>query len=634
MNSLATLLTKFPHYIRKIIELGSQKSCVVIKQRLYQKYVEYRLRTRARAGTAHHTWPMIARQLQLTESFEQWWQEQKTRELSFLTILYNECEHKDIIAQANAYVAQTFDLLGSGVVIFDRMLWHEDFRLKQQLYAHPEYAARCVSKDGIDYTFDQYAFYQDISITPGATKQLSKDIKIPWELSRFAHLLVLGQAYQVTSDETYAIAFAQQVADWLDYNPYLLGVNWVCPMDVGIRALNWVVAYHYFKDSPSIAMTFWQRFTCSLYDHFIYLEQHWEIYDGITSNHYLSDLIGYFYLGYFFDHQSKAAWCYEQLLHEFEKQVFDEGTDYESTTSYHGLVTEIFYHAFLMARYCGFSVSSHATQKLSRMLMFCAQTKDLYIGDNDSGKILLYGLPASILPSIGPGLWHYPEFGLSIYNHQEWKISLRHHAYQWRQPTAHLHNDAASVTLSYQAIPLVVDPGSYVYTPSVYWRNYFRSVEVHNTFWLEGHEPAPFDDRLFALAMAEGGVQPKELATAHNLYKRFGVQAVRKLTPQSHGLIITDCWQALDELSKSLPATRWNFTLEPYVNPIKKEDSILLCVQGQSLIELSSPSLTFEVHDSWVCPEYGVKVATKQLRARKRTVVNESVTILFNVVTD
>ena len=225
-----------------------------------------------------------------------------------------------------------------------------------------------------------------------------KDIKVPWELSRFQHLAHMGKAYQLTGDERYAQAFEQQISDWIKRNPVLLGPNWACPMDVSIRAINLIWGFYYFKKSTSISIQFWEKFICSLYDHFDHLEHHWEIYDSRTSNHYFSDLIGYFYLCYFFKSlglsvEKKAQWCFQELMCEFDKQVFHEGTDYEGSTYYHKLITEIVHHIFMVARSLGFQITKERLEKFGRMIEFidrCSFAPDrlVQIGDNDSGKIV------------------------------------------------------------------------------------------------------------------------------------------------------------------------------------------------------------------------------------------------------
>ena len=46
--------------------------------------------------------------------------------------------------------------------------------------------------------------------------------------------------------------FRNQVLDFIANNPPNYGVNWKCPMDVSIRAANWLVAYDLFNDDENI----------------------------------------------------------------------------------------------------------------------------------------------------------------------------------------------------------------------------------------------------------------------------------------------------------------------------------------------------------------------------------------------
>ena len=88
----------------------------------------------------------------------------------------------------------------------------------------------------------------------------------------------------------------------------------------------------------------------------------------------------------------------KHLLDEFEKQVLEDGTDYEGSTSYHQLVTEIFFHTELLANKMGFIVPETFKKRLTAMIAFIDACKPhgsdetIQIGDNDSGKILFFGV--------------------------------------------------------------------------------------------------------------------------------------------------------------------------------------------------------------------------------------------------
>ncbi|MEZ7879117.1 MAG: hypothetical protein QMC11_02655, partial [Rhodospirillales bacterium] len=68
------------------------------------------------------------------------------------------------------------------------------------------------------------------------------DIKIPWELARLQHLPQLALAYSDQRSQNLVDEFQNQTLDFMSANPPRYGVNWVCTMDVAIRAANLILA--------------------------------------------------------------------------------------------------------------------------------------------------------------------------------------------------------------------------------------------------------------------------------------------------------------------------------------------------------------------------------------------------------
>src|SRR5205085_6424393 len=65
---------------------------------------------------------------------------------------------------------------------------------------------------------------------------------------------------------------------------------------------------------------------------------------------------------------------------------------------------------------------------------------------------------------------------------------------------SHAHNDALSFEFSFGGQPLVVDPGSYLYTADPIERNRFRSTAFHSTLQIDGEEQNPiFEAALFTM---------------------------------------------------------------------------------------------------------------------------------------
>lgn len=606
-------IARLPHYMKRLKEIGPLKAVEVISHRMHSSFFEQYARYQADQKKASITWPLLAQKYKLGD-FPSFFAVLNKRSFTVSKDLYAQelKNKKELMRQATAFAHNCFDILGSREQCLITLPWHSDFRLR---YQNPD----------ADYLFDKNMFYKDVVIQPGLTDRLVKDIKVPWELSRFQHLFVMGIAFEQGKDPLYARAFEQHVTDFLDENPFLLGPNWVCPMDVGIRALNWVWAFHFFKDSSDIDQKFWQRYVCSLYDHMHYLENNWEVY-SVTSNHYLSDLIGYFYVTWFFRDMpgvaKKHMWCYKELLKEFEKQVFDEGTDYEGSTNYHKLVTEIFYHFYLICQESNLPVPKRFVTKLKKMFSFidwCSINPQemVKIGDDDSGKITHYSITPALVDQMQEECAvtekFYKKFGLAIRKTKEWHITLRHHAYHATQPSGHFHNDIGSITVAVDGVPVIVDPGSYVYTPSAVWRNQFRSAQAHNGFYIEDVEPTLFDERsLFTLGLPDKTVHESAWTVNHTLYS---IAASRHLNfdEKKKLITLTDTW---DDVPVQTFMSVWNFTLAPGIVAQKQGNEWLLQKDQKTLLKLHSEDIEFQLFDNWYAPSYGTKVPCKKLVAK------------------
>jgi hypothetical protein len=236
--------------------------------------------------------------------------------------LFGSQAHKQIPV-ADRILAHQFDLLGSGEVALGAQIdWHRDF------------------KSGYRWPVRYYRTLKLVRFDDNS------DVKVPWELSRFQHLFTLGKAYWLTQDEKYAQEFRAQIESWVAANPFKKGVNWQCAMEVAIRAVNWIVAANFFRTSTSCDLHFWRNFLRTLYLHGKFIRKNLEWHAQLRGNHYLSDVVGLIWLGAFFrDTSPGQEWLHfgrDQLVLEMHHQVNPDGTDYESSNSYHRLVTELF----------------------------------------------------------------------------------------------------------------------------------------------------------------------------------------------------------------------------------------------------------------------------------------------------
>ncbi|MBM3712113.1 MAG: hypothetical protein FJW56_01540 [Actinobacteria bacterium] len=390
------------------------------------------------------------------------------------------------------------------------------------------------------------------------------DVKIPWELSRCYHFITLGQAYFITGDERYAEEFIYQSIDWVENNPFQFGVNWSCTMDTAIRACNWIAGFSLLRTPKLLNMDFIYYFYKSLLAHGMHIIHNLEKnYFMTATNHYISNLTGIFYLGIIFQNTGFGKkwinFAVKELKNQMERQVYNDGCDFEASTCYHRLVLELFFFPVLFfiknkqdlkiedyVNFCKEFFGSKFIDKLYRMfeavLYLLKPNGQLpQIGDNDSGRLHIYShsnsLDCRYLLNIGviffnESKFKIRDFGLTdevmwIFGHESqkkwsnlqylelsninsksfdnsgWYIMRNNNNYLLAScgpngqngDGGHAHNDKLSFELFLNNIDVVIDPGTYTYTPYPKERNLFRSTNYHNTVIADNTEQNRFDER-------------------------------------------------------------------------------------------------------------------------------------------
>lgn len=183
--------------------------------------------------------------------------------------------------------------------------------------------------------------------TPGA------DIKVPWELARLQHLPQLALATSIPLDRL-AREFRNQVLDFVATNPPRFGVNWVCTMDVAIRAANIAMAYDLLRSrGASFDAAFMDVLRRTLFEHGRHIVDHPEWQPGLRSNHYLANIAGLMFVAAYLP----VAWCtsawlalaVQELGREWLLQFQPDGSNFEGSTSYHRLSAEMLVYASAIA---------------------------------------------------------------------------------------------------------------------------------------------------------------------------------------------------------------------------------------------------------------------------------------------
>jgi len=340
------------------------------------------------------------------------------------------------------------------------------------------------------------------------------DVRVLWELNRLGHLLTLASAYSATKDERYSAEFFAQLRSWSEQNPYGRGPNWTCAMEVALRAMNLLAAFEVFRHSPQLDSGALQFSLQLLQRHGNYIRRNLEFSYLATSNHYLSDVVGLLWLGLLLPELRDAGewrgFGLREMLREMDKQVLDDGADFEASTGYHRFVTELFLYTFMLCRTNNLEIEQKYWSRLHQMLLYIRayMRPDGFaplIGDTDSGQVLpvvrrraddhAYLLPIGAklfndpdLASAPTGSQAFPDAGIYIMRDRDLYLCFNASGAGLNGRGSHGHNDALSIEVSAGGRPVIIDPGTYVYTADLEKRHEFRSTAYHSTVQIDGKE--------------------------------------------------------------------------------------------------------------------------------------------------
>jgi|SRR5690242_2442079 len=405
-------------------------------------------------------------------------------------------------------------------------------------------------------------------------RQDGSDIKVPYELSRLQFLPVLGKAFAVSGDPCYRRAAMALLSDWIEANPVLHGVNWTLAMEAALRGMSICFLLNLLAPFSAEEQPWIKAATRSLAEHLFFVEGHSEFSYLVSSNHYLSNIVGGYCLSCFLEGDGMAArrrGYRRKIEAEMAKQVYEDGADYEASTGYHVLTTQLFTTAFLLMRAEARSAIAPAfAGRLRLMFRFLgmlanSQGELPHVGDCDDGRtefllddlhqMLLVplaernSLRASHLLGIGQRLfgegqgrgddaaWYglsdteaerfgdcranvqadasvavIPRGGIGMLRNGSAELLFFAIPNGIHGKGSHTHNDKLSFVLRIAGREVLCDPGTGCYTRDMAMRNHFRGTLAHNTIAIDGVEQNRIPEGLRGLFLLgnEAAVTPVE----------------------------------------------------------------------------------------------------------------------------
>jgi hypothetical protein len=146
-----------------------------------------------------------------------------------------------------------------------------------------------------------------------------------------------------------------QIVDFVMQNPPGFGVNWVCAMDVGIRAANLSLAVDLARAAGAqFDEAFLSLVSATLRDHGRFLTRNLE-WGAIRSNHYLADVVGLLFIAAYLPAGREAAgwlaFAGRETALQLRQQFYPDGTNFEASTCYHRLSAEMMVYGVALMLY-------------------------------------------------------------------------------------------------------------------------------------------------------------------------------------------------------------------------------------------------------------------------------------------
>lgn len=500
------------------------------------------------------------------------------------------------------------------------------------------------------------------------------DSKIVWELNRHQHFFTLGAAYLLTGNEKYAEECLAQWEDWSHKNPYLQGINWASSLEVAFRAWSWSWTLFLLLGSRALTGERIGKITQALSRSASFIAENLSTYFS-PNTHLLGEGFALFVVGTLFPELKGAEEWRELgkniLIEEMQKQVREDGSHFEQSIFYHRYAVEFFLCASILAGRNFSSFPSDFRDRLEKMLEFLIYTgwpagSHPSVGDSDGGRLIPFGLfdAQDQRPVLATGAVYFgrndfrkiagsmdeqclwllgsdsergfarlgdaqPKFlsrtfadaGVVIMR-SDWSPMANFLMFdagpQGMGPSAHGHADSLGILCAANGVNWLVDPGTFVYTSSQAWRDYFRSTPAHNTIAIDGLDQAErvdwFKWRKSPVVSLEKSLSIPALDYAvgsHTGYARLPQAVLHR----RHVIFLKpDAWVLSDELTgKGKHRVSVFFHFAPGISVTRAESGWLARKDGEKLFLVPlAPGMDFRIASGeenpmqgWYSSDYG-----------------------------
>ena len=463
------------------------------------------------------------------------------------------------------------------------------------------------------------------------------DVRVAWEPARLQQLVELAL---LTNDDQHARSQAlEMMADilesWVKENPPASGIHYISAMECALRILSVTHALDMVRPYIIDKESLWRAAALLVQSHADIIEKRLSLHSSI-GNHTTAECVGLIYAAVLFpDFSGARRWLDKALTilrQEAVHQVLPDGGGVEGSPWYHAQVLDLFGLTEQLLSFHNKTVPKQISAAVARGKIFLSRLADspkslIRLNDADDGVTLSHRLRLSWdEPDCIKDVATFPDSGItrvSLGSDLDSFLILDHGPLGMPPIFSHAHADALSVLIRFRGIDLVVDPGTYMYTGGVTWREYFRSTAAHNTLCIDSADQAdqatpfqwtrPYDAELIRSETDESGTAL--LLARHDGYSNSSVVHWRSVILVPNKLII------IYDFTEGSGTHRLDLHWHTAVNVANKADGLTLSGHNH-VTRMSVQGGTLSLHKGetapicgWQSIKYGEKNPITTIRA-------------------
>ena len=474
------------------------------------------------------------------------------------------------------------------------------------------------------------------------SKPTPGDIKFTWEVARFpqAYHLARASCFFPGRTDQFAQSLADQIAHFVEQNPYGYGAHWASGQEVAFRLLAWVFAARVLFADGSLGHDVLKSIAQALVYGATHIEQNIDYArNAVHNNHLLSEALALYLAGHLLPEYADAKrWHHkgrEILEEQAERQFYPDGGYIQQSHNYHRVALQVMLWAYTVAKVTDERPPEVFRCALERSLDFLTAQQN-----PQDGRLPNYGANDGALPSVlstcdysdfrptlqavslatpgerlyqsGPwgeeAAWFFGAEAFDAPVRQPHRTSVSfaytgHHILRGNGPgnfglfrcgtikDRFSQIDMLHLDVWWRGQNVLVDGGSYLYNGPSKWHNHFSRTESHNTAEIAGIDQMlhhrQFKNLYWTRADVSSFEDTEQYALCSGEHYGYQRQAGRFIHQRSVLFVKDDVWVIVDRVTgKGTPTIRLHWLGGPFVHKERRSTLWLNTPEGVVSITL------------------------------------------------